>query len=186
MKRLVEALEESDSLVDLRRLQAQRERQLSRLPCAETDRRIDRLLVNRLRILRRDLFNLHAAGLRSHKHQLARGAIEHDAEIQFAINVRGLFDQQPLHLLALWPGLMGHQLHAENVLGMQLGIFARLRHFHAAALAAASGVNLCLDHDTRARLRQTACALRPRPLQSSWPSSPLGTATPYLARISFA
>ncbi len=93
------------------------------------------------------LFNLHAAGLRGHEDQLAGGAVEHDAEIKLAVDGRGLLDQQPLHLLALRAGLVRHQLHAENVLGVQLGLLAGAGHFHAAALAAASGVNLRLDDD---------------------------------------
>ena len=61
-------------------------------------------------VFRGDFFNLHAAGLRSHEDQLAGGAVEHDAEIELAIDGRGLFDQQPLHLLALRAGLVRHQL----------------------------------------------------------------------------
>ena len=107
------------------RFQSQRKRQLARLPCAKSHRRVDRLLEDSLRRLRRDLFNLHAAGLRSHKHQLPGSAIEHDAEIKLAINRRSLFDQQPLHLLPLRSRLVRHQLHAENLLRVQFGIFAR-------------------------------------------------------------
>ncbi len=38
-------------------------------------------------------------------------------------------------------------MHAENVLDVQLGVFAVAGHLDAAALAAASGVNLRLDDD---------------------------------------
>ena len=41
---------------------------------------------------------------------------------------------------------MRDQLHAEDVLGVQLGVFAGRGHLHAAAFAAAAGVNLRLDH----------------------------------------
>ena len=98
---LVETLQKCDGRIDLRRLQPQRERQLARLPCAEPHRRIDGLFEDGLRRLCRDLLNLHAAGLRSHKDELASRAIEHDAEIELAINGRRLLDQQPLHLLPL-------------------------------------------------------------------------------------
>ena len=40
---------------------------------------------------------------------------------------------------------MRDELHAENVLGVQFGVFAGLGHLDAAALAAAAGVNLRLD-----------------------------------------
>ncbi len=97
-------------------------------------------------VLRRHLFNLHAAGLRRHEDQLARRAVQHDAEIKLAIDSRGLFNQQPLHLLPLRAGLVRHQLHAEDVLRVQFGVFAGSRYLHAAAFAAASGVNLRLHH----------------------------------------
>ena len=91
------------------------------------------------------------------KTSLPDGAVEHDAEIELAVDGRGLFDQQALHLLALRPGLVRDELHAENVLGVQFGVFAGPRHLDAAALAAASGVNLRLDdHALRALGKQLA------------------------------
>ena len=62
-ERLVKALEECHRVVDLRRLQPQGKGQLARLPCAKAHRRIDRLLENGVRILRRHFLNLHAARL---------------------------------------------------------------------------------------------------------------------------
>ena len=47
---------------------------------------------------------------------------------------------------------MRDQLHAENVLGVQLGLLAGAGHLDAAALAAAAGVNLRLDDDARGAL----------------------------------
>ena len=150
--RLVQALEEAHRLINLRGLQAQREGQLACLPCAKAHCRVDRLLEDGLRRFSRDLFNLHAAGLRSHKHQLARGAVQHNAQVELAVNRRGLFDKQTLHLLPLRPGLVRHQLHAQDGLGIALGILARFGHLHAAALAAASGMNLRLHHNARSAL----------------------------------
>ena len=98
---LVEALEERDRLVDLRGLEAEREGQLARLPCAEADGRVDGLLEDGLGSLGGDLFDLHAAGLRGHEDQLAGGAVEHDAEVELAVDGGGFFDEQPLDLLAL-------------------------------------------------------------------------------------
>jgi len=149
---LVKALEERHRVVDLCRLQSQRKGQLARLPCAEPDRRIDRLLVDGLGILGRDLFDLHAAGLRSHEHQLAGDTVEHDAQIELAVDSRGLLDEQALHLLALRTRLVGDELHAQDVLGVLLGFLAGLGYLHAAALAAASGVNLRLDDDAGSAL----------------------------------
>ncbi len=42
---------------------------------------------------------------------------------------------------------MRDELHAEDVLGMQFGVFAGSGHFYAAAFAAASSMNLRLDHN---------------------------------------
>ncbi len=143
-----------------------------------------RLLEDGLGSLRRHFLNLHAAGLRGHEDQLAGRAVEHDAQIKLAIDGRGLLDQQPLHLLPLRAGLVRHQLHAQNVLGVQFGVFAVARHLHAAALAAPSGVNLRLDHDARSALgKQLAGHVEAS--SSVLATSPLGTATPYLRQDFF-
>jgi hypothetical protein len=87
--------------------------------------------------------------------------------------------------LPLRAGLVRHQRHAENVLGIKLGLFARVRHLNAAALAAPSGMNLRLDDHARRALRKQFAGY----VEASsrlLATSPLGTATPYFARISFA
>ena len=73
-------------------------------------------------VFRGDLFDLHAAGLRGHEDQLGRGAVEHDAEIELAVDGSGLFDEQALHLLALRAGLVRDELHAEDLLGVLFGL----------------------------------------------------------------
>ncbi len=47
--------------------------------------------------------------------------------------------------MALRTGLVRDKLHAENILGVQLGIFAGAGYFDAAALAATASVNLRFD-----------------------------------------
>ncbi len=143
--------------VDLRRLEPQRKGQLARLPRAEAHRRIDGLLEDCLGCLRGHFFNLHAAGLRGHKHQLACRAVQHDAQIELAIDCRCLFNQQTLHLLPVRAGLVRHQLHAKNVLDVQLGVFARAGYLHSPAFAASAGMNLRFHHHaTRAFGKQFA------------------------------
>jgi len=68
---------------------------------------------------------------------------------------------------------------------VKFGVLAGAGHFDAAALAAAAGVNLGLDDDAEA---PSANSLRATVEASSrvLATSPLGTATPYFARISFA
>ena len=49
--------------------------------------------------------------------------------------------------MTLRPGLVGDELHAKDLLGKLLGLVDRPRDLYAAALAAASGMDLCLDDD---------------------------------------
>ena len=88
-------------------------------------------------------------------------------EVELAVDGRALFDQQPLHLLALRTGLVRHQLHAEDGLRRSSSAsLERLHHLHAAALAAATGMNLRLHHDHRiARVKQAPW--RPQSASSS-------------------
>ncbi len=81
------------------------------------------------------------------KTSLRFGAVEHDAEIELAIDGRSLFDEQALHLLSLRAGLVRDELHAEDLLGVLLGLGEVLRHLDAAAFAATAGVDLRLDDD---------------------------------------
>jgi signal transduction histidine kinase len=55
------------------------------------------------------------------------------------------FDEHRPHLLPFGAGLVGDQRHAEHVLGELLDLADGSRQLHAAALAAATGVNLRLD-----------------------------------------
>ena len=171
-KGLVQALEELHCGVDHGWLQPQGKSDLASLVVGESDDRINLFLVDRLGILGGDFFNLHTAGLRSHEDQLACCAVQHDAEIQLAIDRGCLFYQQALHLLPLRSGLVSHQLHSQDGLGCIFSGRQVAHHLHAAAFAAASGVNLRLDHDARSAaaqqqssrirgLRQRVCYLTP-------------------------
>ena len=71
--------------------------------------------------------------------------IEDDAEVELTVDVGGLFDEQPLDLLALRAGLVGDELHSQDLLGKLLSLVDGSRHLHAATLAAPSGVDLGLD-----------------------------------------
>jgi hypothetical protein len=69
--------------------------------------------------------------------------------------------------------------------GILLGLGLSARHLHAAALAAASGVNLRLD-DHAARASGKKFAGRRRSFFQRVGHLARGTATPYFARIVFA
>ena len=60
-----------DGVVDLRRLEAEREGELARLVGLKADGGIDVLLEDGVGVFGGDLFDLHAAGLRGHEDQLA-------------------------------------------------------------------------------------------------------------------
>ena len=86
------------------------------------------------------------------------GAIDEDAEVEFALDVQAFFDQQAADDAAFFAGLRRDELHAENLPGERL----RLRRGDVASFtpprfAAAAGVNLRFHHDDR-----SAQALRPR------------------------
>ena len=140
---------------DVLRLQPEAEGDFARLKATQPEAGNQMLLDDGMGILGGDLFDLHATRGRCHEDIAAGDAVEHDAEVQLARDGQGLFDQQPLHDLALGPGLVRDQLHAQH-LGCELGgFFRRFGELDAAALAAASGVNLRFDHDAgRALLKQ--------------------------------
>src|ERR1019366_1478556 len=90
----------------------------------------------------------------------AGDAVEDNAEIKFAVDAGGLFDQQPLDFLAMRPGLMRDQRHAENLLCVEFGLLAGAGHFDAAAFAAASGVDLRLDDHAASALGKELAGYR--------------------------
>ena len=65
----------------------------------------------------RHLFDLDPSFLTGHDHQLALGPIQRDSQVQLALDIAGFFHQHLLDLLPLRTGLVGHQLHAENLFG---------------------------------------------------------------------
>ena len=88
--------------------------------------------------------------------------------------------------MALRAGLVRDELHAEDLLGVLLGLVDGPRDLHAAALAAAAGVNLRLDDDAGRAIGEELACRRPTASSSVLATSPRGTATPYFARMSFA
>jgi len=115
-------------------------------------RRVDGFFEDGFWSLGGDFFNFHAAGLGGHEDQSAGGTVKDDSEIELAVDGGRFFNEEALHLLALRAGLVGDELHAEDVLDVQVGVFAVAGDFDAAAFAAASGVNLRLDDDARGAL----------------------------------
>ncbi|MNN12826.1 hypothetical protein D3C81_1258340 [compost metagenome] len=97
-----------------------------------------------------DFFDVHAAFARRHQRDLLRNAVHHQRNVQFLLDVGAFFDQQAVDLLAFRTGLVRHQLHAQDVRGIGLDVFDALGNLDAAALAAATCVDLRLDNPHRA------------------------------------
>jgi len=70
----------------------------------------------------------------------------HQRHIQLVLDVGAVFDVQAANLLTFGAGLVSHQLHAQNLLGQLLHVLDGLGNLHAAALAAATSVDLGLHH----------------------------------------
>ena len=87
-----------------------------------------------------DLFDLHAALDRAHRQVGAVGAVEQEGDVVLLGDVAGLGDQQLLHDVAL-------DVQAEDVLRVGEGVVGGGRVLHAAGLAAATDLDLGLDHD---------------------------------------
>jgi hypothetical protein len=102
-----------------------------------------------LRRLGGDFLDVHAARGAGHHHRLAGGAVEQHAQVELALHLEALFDQDASHNPPFGAGLMGDERHAEHLDREVFGLVRRLGQLDAAALAAAAGVDLRLDDDDR-------------------------------------
>ena len=87
----------------------------------EADRRIDVFLEDQMGRFRRDLLDVHAAFGRGHEHRALAGAIDDDAQIKFLLDAHALLDQHAPDRAAFGPGLVGDQIHADDLVGKFLG-----------------------------------------------------------------
>src|SRR5262249_49299323 len=94
-----------------------------------------------------DLLDLHAALRGRHDHHAPRRAVERHPQIQLAGDVQPLLDEQALDFLPLGAGLRRDELHAEDLAHRIARGVLSPGDFDTAALAAAAGVDLRLDHD---------------------------------------
>ena len=78
-----------------------REPELPRLERHEADARLDVDRDDLLGRLRRHFLDVHAAGGARHHHRLARGAIEHDAQIELARHLQAFLDEHARRRRAL-------------------------------------------------------------------------------------
>ena len=73
-------------------------------------------------------------------------AIQRDADVELASQVKGFADGDLAHLLAFWAGLVRDELHAHHLGRGFNRSFLGGDELHAPALAAATRVDLRLDH----------------------------------------
>ena len=142
----VEAEDELDAILAQAPLEAEGERDLARLVGVEPGQRVDGELVDLLRRFARHLLDLDPAFGRGDEDVARRGAVEGDGEIELASDLHRLFDQDAPHPQSFRSGLRRHQLAREEILGQLLRLLRVMHHLDAAGLAAAAGVDLCLDH----------------------------------------
>ena len=106
-----------------------------------------------------DLLDIHAALGRADKADAGGLAIHEKRQIKLGLDARPGLDIDAVDLFAHGAGLMRHQRAAEHLLGLIGGFFDRFRQAHTAlfarvgllegALAAATGMDLRLDHPER-------------------------------------
>ncbi len=135
-----------------RALQAQPRGNGPGLERQDSEMGIDGLAEDRLRVLGGDLLDVHAALAGGHDDRLALGAIEGDRDVQLLGDVGGLLDEHLAHELPFGAGLMGDELHAEDLAGQLASFLGRLGELDAAPLAAPAGVDLGLDDAPAAHL----------------------------------
>ncbi len=126
------------------------ERELTRLKRLQPQRGVDERLEDALRRLFGDLLDLDAAVRAHHQHGPLGRAVDHEAQVQLAGDLEAFFDEHAADDPALRPGLVGDQRHAEHGVRGGLRSVRALDDLDAAALAAATGVNLCFDDDRAA------------------------------------
>ena len=122
-------------------------RDLAGLRVVDALERVDRDPGQRLGLLDGELLDLHAALAGGHREVRAVGAVQQHREVVLLGDRGGRRDHHAVHGVAL-------DVHAEDLRGDLLGLLDGRRQLDAAGLAAAAGLDLRLDDDLAAALRQ--------------------------------
>jgi hypothetical protein len=143
---VVQALKDRARLRDRAGRHADLRCHVVRVGLGEAGIRIDEHLVDLLGRVLGHFLDVHAPLGAGHQRHLLGDTVYHHAQVELLLDVCAFFHQQPAHFLALGPGLVGDELHAEDRGGVAAHLVDRLRHLHAPTLAPAPGVDLGLDH----------------------------------------
>ena len=144
-------------------VELQRVAELRRIGIGHARGRVDWQGEDFLGRLVRDFLDVHAAFGGGNKGRTARGAVDQQGEIEFAVNVGAVFDVEAVDLLASVAGLRGDEVMAEHRLGVLHDFVLGEGEANAAllascgfkelALAASTGMNLGLHDPERPRQR---------------------------------
>ena len=118
----VQVRQELDRLLEGVAGESELEGQVPGLEAGEPDGRVDPFLEDELGVLGGDLFDLHPAFGRGHDDRALPLPVDDDAEVELPGDAQRLLDEQPLDDLALRPGLVGDERHAENLAGQGLAL----------------------------------------------------------------
>ncbi len=141
----VQTAEELIETLDLFAVEIELEAQSAALPRGQPGHRVDEHGVDLFRRRRGDFLDVHPAFRRGDDGEAFRFAIESDREVQLAGDLATGLDVDLAHELALGAGLLGHQRHPQDRLGVLRGLLRGLRRLDAAGLAASPGMNLGFD-----------------------------------------
>ena len=103
-------------------------------------------LDNFFRCIGRHFLDIHPAGFADHHHNLGRFPIRENAQVKLFRNVQALFHQNFLYRPTLGAGLMGHQIHTNNLSGDAFNFLLGLGQLYPPAFAATTGMNLGFYH----------------------------------------
>ena len=143
----VERLEDLGRGADCLALEAEREGELAALVVGEAERWLDGDGVDELGGLVCDLLDLDAALGGCHHGDLAGGAVDDHAEVELTRDVDAFLDVEAADLLPLGAGLVSDELHAKDLACDLADFIEALGELDAAALAATTSVDLCLDDE---------------------------------------
>ena len=135
-----------DELLDLLVVEAEPVSQLARLVGLQAGARIDRDAEDLFGRLGSDFLDVHAAGCRGDERDALAGAVDEQAQVQFAVDLAARLHIDLVDRHALRAALLGDELGAEHGPGQLANLLGTARELHAAGLAAPAGVDLGLDH----------------------------------------
>ena len=108
---------------------------------------IDGNLDNFMRGFGSHFLDVHSPGLAGHNNDLGNRPVGNNAQVQLFGNIQTLLHQNLFNFLPLGPGLLGNQIHPDDLPGNTVNLLLGLGQFDPPALAPAPGVNLSFNHN---------------------------------------